>query len=76
MIAIRIQVHLSGLWYTIVNGDAVGQQITKRFQGMGNTTREAKYAAASAAIVNMGDSMPGIDCCMFDDLEYFMVTKM
>ncbi len=54
------QVHLSGLWYTIKDGDAVGQQLTKRFQGMGQTTREAKYAAAAAAIVNMGDSMPGL----------------
>ncbi len=60
-----LQVHLTGMWYKIVGGDTFGEFGIRRFQGMGNTTREAKYAAAAAAIVNMGDSMPG-DLTSFD----------
>lgn len=55
-----VEVELSGTWYTVQNGDIQGKFGVRKFQGMGNNVREAKYAAASAAIVNLGDAMPGV----------------
>lgn len=51
---------LSGDWYSIVHGTPVSEYAVRKFQGMGNTTREAKYKAAAAANVSLGDAMPGI----------------
>lgn len=54
-----VEVDLSGTWYSIVNGDIQGKYGIRKFQGMGNNVREAKYQAASAAIVNLGDAKIG-----------------
>jgi hypothetical protein len=50
---------LAGNWHRVENGVVVTDFSIRKFQGLGNTTKEAKYAAASAAIVNLGDMMPG-----------------
>lgn len=55
-----VEVELSGIWYSVQNGEIQGKFGIRKFQGMGNNVREAKYAAASAAIVNLGDAMPGV----------------
>ena len=55
-----VDVVLSGIWYFYDNGEVSGKFKARRFQGMGNTTRDAKYAAAKAALLNMGESMPGV----------------
>lgn len=54
-----VEVRLSGVYHTLVNGEIEARHMTKKFQGMGNTTKEAKYAAASSALLNLGESMPG-----------------
>lgn len=55
-----VELHLSGIWHNFENGEVKSEFKVRKFQGMGNTTREAKYNAASNAIINLGDSMPGI----------------
>lgn len=54
-----VELKLSGTWYNVENGEITGRFGVRRFQGMGNNVREAKYTAATAAIVNLGDAMPG-----------------
>ena len=54
-----VEVRLSGIYHTMVNGEVEAKHMVKRFQGMGVTTKEAKYNAASSAILNLGESMPG-----------------
>lgn len=54
-----VEVRLTGVYHTLVNGEVEARHMTKKFQGMGNTTKEAKYAAASSALLNLGESMPG-----------------
>ena len=48
-----------GTWYKIERGQTTATEEVKRYQGMGNTTREAKFNAATNAILKMGDSIPG-----------------
>ncbi len=48
------------MWHKIENGQVLSTMGTRRFQGLGETTRDAKYAAASAAFVNLGADMPGV----------------
>jgi hypothetical protein len=55
-----MEVKLSGMWHRIVDGEITGKYEIRKYQGMGNTLREAKYAAANSALVNMGNAMPGI----------------
>lgn len=55
-----VEVTLSGMWHKIEGGEILSEFGVRKFQGMGNNTREAKYAAATAALVKLGDSMPGI----------------
>ncbi len=47
------------MWYAFKKGQVQGTHAVKRFQGMGGTTLEAKYAAASSAVIKLGDMMPG-----------------
>ncbi len=54
-----VEVQLSGVFHNLENGEVLATQMTKRFQGIGTTTKEAKYNAASNAIINLGESMPG-----------------
>jgi hypothetical protein len=54
-----VELRLTGIFHSLVNGEVVGQNMIKRFQGMGPTTKEAKYNAAASAIINLGESMPG-----------------
>lgn len=57
-----VEVQLSGIFHNIVNGEVVPTVMTRKFQGIGLTTKEAKYNAASNAIINLGESMPGTVC--------------
>ena len=54
-----VEVNLYGNFQKLVNGEVIIEKSIKRFQGMGNTTKEAKYNAASNALVSLGDTMPG-----------------
>jgi hypothetical protein len=65
-----VEVRLTGLYHTLVNGEVEARHMTKKFQGIGQTTKEAKYAAASNALLNLGESMPGIlDYLTFHNVE-------
>jgi ankyrin repeat protein len=55
-----VELRLSGIWYKFEDGEIKSEYGIRKFQGMANTTREAKYAAATTAIVNLGDAMPGL----------------
>lgn len=55
-----VEVDLAGYWHSVQNGEISSSYGVRKFQGMGNNVREAKYAAANAALVNMGSAMPGI----------------
>ncbi len=54
-----LEVQLTGMWHRIENGEVVSSYSTRKFQGFGQNTREAKYNAAQNAIINLGDAMPG-----------------
>jgi hypothetical protein len=54
-----VEVQVSGIYHTLVDGDIVPKQLTKKFQGMAQTTKDAKYAAASSALLSLGEAMPG-----------------
>ena len=54
-----VEVRLTGVYHTLVDGEVEAKPGIRRFQGMGVTTKEAKYNAAANAIVNLGESMPG-----------------
>ena len=53
-------VTLSGHWYEIVKGQPKESYGDRSFQGIGKTTREAKQAAAKAALTKLRATMPGI----------------
>jgi len=56
-----VEVNLYGNYQKLINnGEVIEEKAIKRFQGMGNTTKEAKYNAASNALLGLGDTMPGI----------------
>lgn len=38
----------------------ISEYAVRQYQGLGQTSREAKYHAASLATVNLGDQMPGV----------------
>jgi hypothetical protein len=54
-----VEVQVSGIYHTLVDGDIIPKQLTKKFQGMAQTTKDAKYAAASSALLSLGEAMPG-----------------
>ncbi|RYH28302.1 EF-hand domain-containing protein [archaeon] len=54
------EVHLTGIWHKVDKGEIKTEYMVRKFQGMGQGTREAKYAAATAALLNLGESMPGM----------------
>ena len=54
-----VEVRLTGVYHTLVNGEIEAKHMVKKFQGIGQTTKEAKYNAASNALINLGESMPG-----------------
>ena len=53
-------VTLSGHWYESVKGQPKESYGDRSFQGIGKTTREAKQAAAKAALTKLRATMPGI----------------
>lgn len=53
------EVQLKGMFHRLVDGEIIGENLIKKFQGMGHTTKEAKYNAASNALINLGEAMPG-----------------
>lgn len=55
-----IELQISGIWHDIVNGKVVGNFGIKRFQGIGKSTREAKYQACTEALLKLCTIMPGI----------------
>ena len=55
-----MEVTLSGHWYEIVKGQPKESYGDRSFQGIGKTTREAKQAAAKAALTKLRATMPGI----------------
>lgn len=54
-----VEARLTGLFHTLQDGEVVANHMVKRFQGIGGSTKEAKYNAATNAIINLGESMPG-----------------
>ena len=55
--------HLTGTWHEL---DKQGQPTIykglKRFQGIGHTTREAKFKSVNAALAKLRALMPGLKC--------------
>lgn len=56
-----VELRISGLWYSQVNGKTVSVDETKRFQGIAQNARDAKYNAAKAALLKLGAMMPGVN---------------
>ena len=57
-----VEAQLTGLWHRVEKGEVISEYLTKRYQGFGENTREAKYNAATAGVLNLGDAMPGVRC--------------
>lgn len=55
-----MEVTLTGHWFDIVDGESKSSFGVKRYQGMGGTTKDAKYDAATIAILKMGTHLPGV----------------
>lgn len=55
-----MQLHISGMWHEMIGGVPVSKMETKRYQGMGASSREAKYKAASVAVNKFKSFMPGV----------------
>lgn len=60
-----VELEIAGTWFNVEKSEITPYYNIRKFQGMGNTIREAKYSAASAALVNLGDSMPGKHSFMY-----------
>lgn len=55
-----IELQLTGVFHTVSStGEVIAEPLLRRFQGMGATTKEAKYNAATNALINLGETMPG-----------------
>lgn len=54
-----MEVVLTGMWFDMVDGKAQMFNGPKRFQGIGKTTREAKFKAANNALAKLKSMMPG-----------------
>ena len=52
------QVIITGLWEEIVDGRVVKTWKAKRYQGIGHTFRQAKYAAAAAGLLTLNKAVP------------------
>ena len=48
------------MWHEIVDGVPQSKMETKRYQGMGTSSREAKFKAASLAVKKFKSFMPGV----------------
>lgn len=55
-----MEVSLTGHWFELVDGDLRESHGARKFQGIGKTTREARYKAAEAALTKMRATMPGL----------------
>jgi len=56
-----VELHMTGMFYEMVVGKgAVGTFTTVKFQGLGVTNREAKYAAAKQGNMRLAKMMPGV----------------
>ncbi len=65
-----VEIHLAGTWHKVTEGEILGKYEIRKYQGMGNNVREAKYAAANAALVNLGSAMPGKKFLFFYLLDF------
>lgn len=57
-----MEVALTGHWFELVDGELRESHGARKFQGIGKTTREARYKAAEAALTKMRATMPGLKC--------------
>lgn len=56
-----MEVHLTGTWHEMdKNGKPTVYKGMKRFQGIGHTTREAKFKSVNAALAKLRALMPGL----------------
>ena len=53
-----IEVTITGTWYGMDNGKPTKYIGPKRFQGIGKTTRDAKFKAANNALAKLQNQMP------------------
>ena len=58
-VTIFTQLLLSGDWHELINGEPRSYFDVKKFQGIGKSTREAKYACVSSALAILRKQMPG-----------------
>lgn len=54
------ELQLSGMWHEIVHGAATSHYQLKRFQGIGKTTKDAKYDCVKGALEALSKQMPGV----------------
>ena len=59
--AFVMEVHLTGTWSEMVDGAVRKATETRKYDGIGKSTREAKFAAATAALSKLKEHIPGID---------------
>jgi hypothetical protein len=71
-----VEVDLAGIWRQIVDGEITANYAIKRFQGLGDNVREAKYAAANSALMNLGSAMPGNRTNKLKSLFLFFVCNI
>ncbi|KAJ8608520.1 hypothetical protein CTAYLR_005737 [Chrysophaeum taylorii] len=55
-----MEVILTGHWFEVVDGELRESYGSRTFQGIGKTTREARYRAAETALTKMRETMPGL----------------
>eukprot|EP01041_Mallomonas_annulata_P002379 gene2379-4623_t len=54
------ELQLSGIWHDLVKDVPQSHYELRRYQGVGQTSREAKYGAVTAALLSLEKQMPGI----------------
>ena len=50
---------MSGIWHELVNDIPQSHFERKTFQGVGPTSRDAKYEAVKSALISLERQMPG-----------------
>ena len=61
---IVVELRISGTWHIFEGGRTVSRTETKRFQGIANNARDAKYNSARDATKKFGSMMPGVNYAM------------
>ncbi len=72
-----MEVHLTGTWSEMVDGAVRKTTETRKYDGIGKSTREAKFAAATAALSKLKEHIPGIDyeVARRSSAEHLLATK-